>query len=124
MNEFSETTIAAPGARSARASGTTSMIEWSVSRPGLWVGRIGLDFAGLVEQASDGFLVTDWAGERLGTHSTLADAQRALEPAHRSFQRELAERAALRANALLSAGLVVLTLTAATAVGTWLTSTT
>ncbi|BDI21285.1 hypothetical protein [Herbiconiux sp. L3-i23] len=120
MNKLREAAVVRTRYQRQTPAAPSTMIDWTVAQPGLWVGRIGLDFAGLVELGADGYVVTDWRGEKLGTHAALEDAQLSLEPAQRSLQRDLQERAAARTNALLSCALVVGTLTVAGAVGAWL----
>jgi hypothetical protein len=98
------------------------LIEWNVAQPGIWSGQIGLDFAGLIESTDEGYLVTDWHGAAVGVFDTLAEAQLALEPAHRAELRELAERSALRTS-LISTGLALIVVVAgASLAGAWLTS--
>jgi hypothetical protein len=65
----------AAGGRAGPATTTT----WRTVQPGIWVGRRGGAFAGMVEQRlADGFVATTRLGKSLGTFTTVEEAQRAL----------------------------------------------
>ena len=52
---------------------------WQAVQAGLWVGRRGGEFAGMIEQQwGKGFLVTTRLGKCLGTFKTMEEAQNAL----------------------------------------------
>lgn len=124
MNKLKESTVAKKRySRSSADAEPASLIEWNVAQPGLWAGRIGLDFAGLVEFTGDSYLVTDWRGETVGDYADLDAAKLSLEPSERARQRELEERRASRAGLLVSGGALVVILGSASVVGAWLAST-
>jgi hypothetical protein len=123
VNKLKESPVAK--ARYSRSSDSSQapLIEWNAAQPGLWAGRIGLDFAGLVESTGDRYLVTDWRGDSVGDYADFATAKRSLEPAERARQRELEERKAARAGLLVSGGALITILGSASVVGAWLAST-
>jgi hypothetical protein len=52
---------------------------WQAVQAGLWVGRRGGEFAGMIEQQwGKGYLVTTRLGKVLGTFATMEEAQDAL----------------------------------------------
>jgi hypothetical protein len=78
----------APTAAPARAD----LIAWREESDGVWVGRLDhlLD-AGAVRRTPAGYAVEAWDGTPEGLFSTLAAAQRSLEPAYRAWLREQEE---------------------------------
>lgn len=51
-------------------------IEWTVVQPGLWVGKIGGEFAGMIETQESGYAAIRFA-KQLGVFPTLAEAKKA-----------------------------------------------
>lgn len=123
MNKLKESTVAKTRYSRTSESAPAPLIEWNAAQPGLWAGRIGLDFAGLVEFTGERYLVTDWRGEAVGDFDDFAEAKSSLEPAERARQRELEERKAARAGLLVSGGALIVILGSASVVGAWLAST-
>lgn len=68
-------TIAQPtsGPEATRAGAS---IQWTVVQAGLWVGKIGGEFAGMIERDDSGFAATRFA-QRLGVFATLGEAKSA-----------------------------------------------
>ncbi len=56
-----------------------SRTTWQAVQAGLWVGRRGGEFAGMIEQQwGKGYMVTTRLGKCLGTFKTMEEAQSAL----------------------------------------------
>ncbi len=97
---------------------TTPLIEWHQPGEDLWVGKIDLDHAGMIEAVGDRFVVTDWKNERVDVCATLDEAKRTLEPAARVSARVEADRAAER-HQWIASSTVALSLVAAATIGSW-----
>jgi hypothetical protein len=123
VNKLKESAVTKTRYSRSSDSAAAPLIEWNAAQPGLWAGRIGLDFAGLVEFTGERYLVTDWRGEAVGDYDDFSSAKRSLEPAERARQRELEERKAARAGLIVSGGAFVVVLTSASVLGAWLAST-
>jgi hypothetical protein len=83
-----------PSSRStgSRAVSGADLIAWRIDADGVWIGRLDhlLD-AGVVRRTPAGYAVEAWDGTPEGVFSTLAAAQRSLEPAYRAWLREQEE---------------------------------
>lgn len=106
--------------RAAAAALTDAdLIAWRRETDGVWVGRLDhlLD-AGVVRRTPAGYAVEAWDGTPEGVFSTLAAAQRSLEPAYRAWLREQAEepRRGALGTALAVTGLAALASAAVTGV--------
>lgn len=68
-------TIAQPtrGSETGRAGAS---IQWTVVQNGLWVGKIGGEFAGMIESRGSGFAAIRFA-QQLGVFATLGEAKAA-----------------------------------------------
>jgi hypothetical protein len=72
------TILAEKGSRAGAATEPTRT-TWQAVQAGLWVGRRGGEFAGMIEQQwGKGYLVTTRLGKCLGTFKTMEEAQDAL----------------------------------------------
>ena len=72
------TILAEQGTRAGAAT-EPSRTTWQAVQAGLWVGRRGGEFAGMIEQQwGKGYLVTTRLGKCLGTFKTMEEAQGAL----------------------------------------------
>lgn len=98
---------------------TTPLIDWHQPGEDLWVGKIGLDHAGMIESVDDRFVVTDWKNERVDVCATLDEAKRSLEPDARVSARARADRANER-HQWIASSTFALTVVAVATVGGWL----
>ena len=72
------TILAEKGSRAGAATEPNRTV-WQAVQAGLWVGRRGGEFAGMIEQQwGKGYLVTTRLGKCLGTFKTMEEAQSAL----------------------------------------------
>jgi hypothetical protein len=72
-------TILAENKSRAGAATEPSRTTWQAVQAGLWVGRRGGEFAGMIEQQwGKGYLVTTRLGKSLGTFKTMEEAQNSL----------------------------------------------
>ncbi len=94
------------------------LIDWYQPGEDLWVGKIGLDHAGMIELVDDRYVVTDWKNERVDVCRTLHDAKLSLEPSARVSAHAEAERASERQQWIASSTLA-LTLVIAASIGGW-----
>jgi hypothetical protein len=73
MQRSLEMTIAHP-TRGQEATRTSPPIQWVVVQSGLWVGRAGGEFAGMIERRDSGFAAIRFA-KQLGVFATLSEAK-------------------------------------------------
>lgn len=69
--------VTAPSRRAGKASAHTATIgdvDWLEVCAGLWIGRRGSEFAGMIESTPDGYTATSDRNICLGMYSTLAEA--------------------------------------------------
>ena len=72
------TILAEKGSRAGAAT-EPNRTTWQAVQAGLWVGRRGGEFAGMIEQQwGKGYLVTTRLGKSLGTFKTMEEAQNSL----------------------------------------------
>lgn len=72
---IAQPTSAQPGGgRSGGPAG--SPIQWTIVQSGLWVGKAGGEFAGMIERRDSGFAAIRFA-QQLGVFATLGDAKAA-----------------------------------------------
>lgn len=69
-------TIARPSDATSSAATPGAIIQWMSVQKGLWVGKVGGEFAGMIEARGDGFAAVRLS-ELLGVFPTLADAKSA-----------------------------------------------
>lgn len=55
------------------------VVQWSTPEAKLWVGMRSGEYAGMIEYAEGHFVVSGPTGGRLGSHSDLAQAMKAVE---------------------------------------------
>lgn len=103
---------------SADAQKSTPLIEWNQPGEDLWVGKIGLDHAGMIELVDSRFIVTDWKNERVDVCATLDEAKWSLEPAARISAKAEADRVTERQQWIASSTFA-LTIVVAATIGGW-----
>lgn len=60
--------------RGQASAQTSAPVQWTFVQAGLWVGKAGGEFAGMIERRSEGFAAIRFA-KQLGVFSSLAEAK-------------------------------------------------